>query len=134
MDRHLACIRTQDGLSAYFLIKTGVRHGNILSPILFNLVLDWILRNTIDNEIDGIFFGPDCHVADLDYVDELALLQPDEQSMQSTLDTLSEKAAAVGLTIKPSKTKVTTVHCPPPKLLIYNQPISPILLLSRVLH
>ena len=37
-------IRTADGISEDFQVKTGVRQGCVLSPLLFNCVMDRILR------------------------------------------------------------------------------------------
>ena len=53
-----SCVCTQDGVSPFFIVKSGLRQGCILSLILFNLVLDWVLKNTVDENTDGIFIGP----------------------------------------------------------------------------
>ena len=37
-------MRTTDGVSEDFRVKTGVRQGCVLSPLLFNCVLDRTLR------------------------------------------------------------------------------------------
>jgi len=105
----------------FFLVKIGVRQGRVLSPILFNRVLNWILKDIIDG--DGVLIAPGCKVSDLDYADDIALLQSDATKMQLTLDKLAERSARYGLAIKPSKSKVIAIHCPDPVLLIYNEQI-----------
>lgn len=122
-DGSTSCVRTQDGLSPPFPVKTGVRQGCILSPLLFNLVLDWVLAKAIDDGADGVVVGDGCTVADLDYADDIALLQPDSASMQALLDRMADHAEHVGLKIKPAKTKVIALNSPPPELHVYGEAI-----------
>jgi hypothetical protein len=119
----MSSVRTQDGLSPEFIVRTGVRQGCILSPLLFNFVLDWVLARSIDDNLDGVTVGVNCAVADLDYADDIALLEPDSPSMQRLLDRLSAAADSVGLKIKPVKTKVMSIHAPAPVLQVYGEQI-----------
>ena len=48
------CIKTENGNSEFFNIETGARQGCILSIFLFLLVIDFILKNAIDNTQNGI--------------------------------------------------------------------------------
>ena len=41
-------VRTEDGVSEDFQVKTGVRQGCVLSPLLFNCVMDRILREATE--------------------------------------------------------------------------------------
>ena len=38
-------VRTNDGITAYFPIKIGLHQGSDLSPYLFALVMDEVIRN-----------------------------------------------------------------------------------------
>ena len=42
------CVRTTDGTSEDFEVKTGVRQGCVLSPLLFNCFMDRILREAME--------------------------------------------------------------------------------------
>ena len=48
------CIKTENGNSEFFNIETGARQGCILSIFLFLFVIDFILKNAIDNTQNGI--------------------------------------------------------------------------------
>nr|VZH95020.1 unnamed protein product [Spirometra erinaceieuropaei] len=56
-----------------FGIRSGVREGCILSPILFYYAIDWILGRTL-HEGDDVEFVPGHRLTDLNYADDIALL------------------------------------------------------------
>jgi hypothetical protein len=109
-------VRTGSGNSNTFSIRTGVRQGCVLSPVLFNLVLDWALKKAVTAG-DGVMCSDLDVVCDLEYADDIAILQPDEASCQSLLDRIAESAGRLGLTIKPAKTKAMSFHLPSPPVL-----------------
>ena len=55
-------------------MKSGVRQGCIISPILFNITLDYIMRQTTHNAQHGIQWTMFSQLEDLDYADDIALL------------------------------------------------------------
>ena len=49
-----ATVRTEDGTTDWFQIGKGVYEGCILSPCLFNLYAEYIMRNTgLESEFPG---------------------------------------------------------------------------------
>jgi len=54
-----------------FNITTGVRQGCILSLMIFNIIIDWIMNRT---GASPFVVGKDLSVQDLDYADDIALL------------------------------------------------------------
>jgi hypothetical protein len=113
-------IRAYGGLSDRFCIKSGVRQGALLSPLLFNILIDWVLRNSL-REHRGVecLHGGGC-VTDLDYADDLGILAESESELQDMVDKIIATGGKVGLKINASKTKVLSSCCPQPAIRIGN--------------
>ncbi|BHF68410.1 hypothetical protein SprV_0301144400 [Sparganum proliferum] len=77
-----ARVLVRNNLSQPFGIRSGVRQGCILSPILFNYATDWILGRTV-RDSDGVEFAPGHRLTDLDYADDIALLASSFGDLQS---------------------------------------------------
>ena len=60
--------------SLNFYVKTGVRQGCVMSSVLFNLVIDWMMRRTTEDQPRGIRWTLFVTLEDLDFADGLALL------------------------------------------------------------
>ncbi len=69
-------------LTEPFLVETGVRQGCILSPILFSLVIDWLMRSVTRGKHQGIQWTLTSLLEDLDYADDLGLLSHKHQEIQ----------------------------------------------------
>ena len=84
-------------LSESFQVQTGVRQGCLLSPFLFLLAIDWIMKETTSQGRNGIrwtLMGPNTQLDDLDFADDLALLSSTRQQMQAKTDILAEKISS----------------------------------------
>ena len=110
-------VRVGQHVSEPFTISTGVRQGCIMSPMLFNLVLDWIMSKSI-LETDGIAATLSLLLADLEYADDIVVLAESERAAQIILDRISDNALMLGLRVKPSKSKVMSFHTPTPNLTV----------------
>ena len=98
-------IRTQTGVTDSFNIVTGVRQGCILSPFLFLLVIDFVMRKTFEDKEWGINMSHG-NLSDLDFADDIALLANKLQQLQEMTSSLEENAAKVGLQISSEKTSL----------------------------
>ena len=69
-------------LSESFEVETGVRQGCLLSPFLFLLVIDWIMKTTTTGRNNGIQWTLWTQLGDLNFADDLALLSHNHSQMQ----------------------------------------------------
>lgn len=99
-------------VSESFKIKTGVRQGDGLSPILFNLVLDKIIKAwekaLEEKKVKGIYMGQGKHrfeVKCLAFADDIALITDNRSDAKLMLETLHEIAEKTGLKISYEKTE-----------------------------
>nr|VZI37019.1 unnamed protein product [Spirometra erinaceieuropaei] len=74
-------------------IRSGIRQGCILSPILFNYVIGWILVRAL-HESDGVEFAPGHRLTDLDYTDDIVTLASSFRDLQSMVSRVNEFVGA----------------------------------------
>ena len=100
-----AAVRTGHGTTDWFQIGKGVQQGCILSPCLFNLYAEYIMRNTgLDEAQDGIKIAGR-NINHLRYADDTTLMAESEE-LKSLLMKLKEKSEKVGLKLNIQKTKI----------------------------
>ena len=109
----LTCRVIHEGqLTDAFYVRTGVRQGCLLSPFLFLLAMDWVMRRSTAGRGNGIQWTMWTQLNDLDFADDLALLSHTQQQMQEKTSTISANSACIGLNIHRGKTKVLRVNSP----------------------
>ena len=99
-------VRTGHGTTDWFQIGKGVRQGCIVSPCLFNLYAEYIMRNAgLEEAQAGIkIAGRD--INDLRYADDTTLMAESEEELKSFLMKVKEENEKVGLKLNIQKTKV----------------------------
>jgi hypothetical protein len=92
-------------LTRRFNVKTGICQRCLLSPFLFLLTIDWMMRRTTDGQRDGIQWTLWTQLDYLEFVDDLALLSHQQQQTTS----LASHATQFGLHIHSNKTPAREV-------------------------
>ena len=93
-----------------FPVRTGVKQGCCMSGFLFLLVIDWVMRKTVDGERTGVRWKFTSMLEDLDFADDLALLSSTMNHLQQKTTKLTENATKVGLKLNAQKCKLLNVN------------------------
>lgn len=128
--------RIDGALGDPFPIEQGILQGDTLAPYLFVIVIDYVLRRT-DQVLQTLTNAPPAEppprritrsitraalpqqTTDLDFADDIALIDPNVNTAQIHLLTVEQEALAVGLRISCDKTKYVAIpatlthNCPP---------------------
>ena len=81
-----------------------------MSTLLFNLVVDWSMRRTTEDQIRGIRWTLFSYLEDLDYADDLALLSHTHTHIQEKTQRLNTFTKQVGLNISIKKTEIMPLN------------------------
>ena len=102
----LLTVRTVHGTTTdWFQIGKGVCQGCILSPCLFNLYAEYIVRNAgLDEAQARIKIAG--RINNLRYADDTTLMEESEQGLKSVLMKVKEESEKVGLKLNTQKTKI----------------------------
>ena len=101
-----ATVRTGHGTTDWLQIGKGVRQGRILSPCLFNLHAEYIMRNTgLEETQTGIKIARR-NINNLRYTDDTTLMAESEEELKSLLMKVKEESERFGLKINIQTTKI----------------------------
>ena len=111
-----SAVLLNNNVSNYFRTTVSVRQGCLLSPILFNLYLENIMRETLHNFKSTISTGGRT-ISNLRFADDIDLMWGSNDELQELTDRLSNSAREYGMEISSEKSTVmvnsgdnTTVH------------------------
>ena len=99
-----ATVRTGHGTD-WFQIGKGVRQGCILSPFLFNLYAEYIMRNAGLEEAQAGIKIAGRNINNLRYADDTTLMAESEEELKSLLMKVKEESEKFGLKLNIQKTK-----------------------------
>ena len=80
-----ATVRTEHGTTDWFQIGKGVRQGHILSPCLFNLYAEHIMRNAGLEEAQAGIKIARRNLNNLSYTDDTSFMAESEEELKSLL-------------------------------------------------
>ena len=109
-------VRAHGKVSGEFYITTGVRQGDVLAPVLFNLFLDTVIAATMATypnagmrmlySLEDPLVGSrkkmkrEVNVRDLEYVDDIAMVSDSMDALEEALRVLNSLCVGMGLKIK----------------------------------
>ena len=113
------CAVMVDGnISETFKVTTGVLQGDVLAPFLFIILVDYLLKKSTSGTDAGVVTHPRRSrrypaktLNDLDFADDIALLESSLPRAQAQLTRTAAAAADLGLVISAPKTEYMTANC-----------------------
>ena len=103
-----ARVRIGRGTTDWFQTGRGVHQGCILSPYLFNLYTEYIMRNTRLDEVQAGIKTARRNINNLRYADDTTLMAESEEELKSLLMKVKEESEKVGLKVNIQKAKIMT--------------------------
>ena len=98
--------RTRYGTMDWFQIGKGIHQGCILSPCLFNLDTEYILRKVRLDEAQLGIKTAGRNINNLRYADDITLLAESKEALEKLLMRLKEEREKTGLKRNIQKTKI----------------------------
>jgi hypothetical protein len=104
----LSAVRVNGDLTDWFATTVGVREGCVLSPQLFNILLDMVmLYATHEINIGANIQGQ--QISNLRFADDIVLLAESAQYLQTFVNKVNFSSCNFGLKINIAKTEVQAI-------------------------
>lgn len=101
-------VRINNTYSKQFRLGAGVRQGCVVSPLLFNIYSEYIMRSVFENWNGGITVGGR-RINNLRYADDTLILAASKKELEQIMQRLSTISQQFGLKINIKKTKVMII-------------------------
>ena len=106
-------VLSADGETPSFPILAGILQGDTLAPFLFIIVVDYVLRISVDSISEKGYMlhprrssrYPAAYLIDTDFADDIALVSQSLQYAQDLLQSLEQASNGVGLYLYETKTE-----------------------------
>lgn len=96
-----------------FLVASGICQKCVMSALLFNLAIDWVMRKNTEDKARRIRWTLYSTIEDLDYADDLALLS--HMHLQEKTNRLQHFRQQSGLEINNNETNVMPINANKPE-------------------
>jgi len=119
-------VRVHGQTCNWFTVLKGVRQGCLLSPYLFNIMAELLMRVALDGYEGGFRVGGRL-INNLRYADDIVLVASSEAEFQELVTGLYGAASDMGMRINVKKTQVMKVcddDTPPMSIAVNGEPIT----------
>ena len=93
-----------------FKVKSGVRQGCVMSAVLLNIAIDWVMKKTMEGPTRGIRWTLFSSLEDIDFADDVALLSHTRHDLQEKTSKLNDIGQKLGIKITQKKSKVIRIN------------------------
>ena len=104
-----SAVRTDSGTTDWFSVSKGVRQGCIMSPQLFSVYTESIMREVEEeqnnSEYDELSIGG-TKITELRYADDTALFSTTPEGLNNLVQAVNKHSSAYKLSINAAKTKI----------------------------
>ena len=106
-DKATSAIQMNGSIGEWFRTTVGVRQGCLLSPTLFNIFLERIMSDALE-EHDGKVSIGGRNITNLRFADDINALAEDEQELEALVESLDKTCTRYKMEIGAEKTKLMT--------------------------
>ncbi|KAI0221682.1 hypothetical protein LSAT2_027035 [Lamellibrachia satsuma] len=106
-DNATSAVTFNSSIGDWFRTTVGVRQGCLLSPTLFNIFLERIMTDALENHQGTVSSGGRT-ITNLRFADDIDGLAGDEQELVNLVEHLEKTSSSYGMEISAEKTKLMT--------------------------
>ena len=106
-DKATSAVQMNGSIGEWFRTAVGVRQGCLLSPTLFNIFLERIMSDALE-EHDGKVSIDGRNITNLRFADDIDALAEEEQELEALVESLDKTCTRYKREISAEKTKLMT--------------------------
>ena len=106
-DKATSAVQMNGSIGEWFRTTVGVKQGCLLSPTLFNIFLERIMSDALE-EHDGKVSTGGRNITSLRFVDDIDALAEEEQELEALVESLDKTCTRYKMEISAEKTKLMT--------------------------
>ena len=106
-DKATSAVQMNGSIGEWFRTTVGVRQGCLLSPTLFNIFLEMIMSDALE-EHDGKVSIGGRNITNLRFADDIDALAEEEQELEALVESLDKTCTRYKMEISAEKTRLMT--------------------------